>query len=79
MARDDFEGIAYRPDVQGGAACITGTRIPVWVLIQYRQMGESDGDLLADYPTLTRADLANARDYYQAHRKEINEAIAENA
>jgi uncharacterized protein (DUF433 family) len=73
-----FPGIERRPGVQGGAACIIRTRIPVWSLVQFRNMGTTDADLLRSYPTLTAQDLANAWAYYDAHRVEIEQEIAEN-
>ncbi len=73
-----FPGIERRPGVQGGAPCIVRTRIPVSTLAAFRQMGASDADLLHDYPTLTAQDLANAWAYYDAHRAEIDQEIADN-
>jgi hypothetical protein len=32
-------GISKTPGIVGGDACIAGTRIPVWDLVEYRQMG----------------------------------------
>ncbi len=54
------------------------TRIPVWVLIQARQLGASEADLLRDYPTLRAEDLANAWAYARAHREGIEQQISEN-
>jgi uncharacterized protein (DUF433 family) len=52
------------------------TRIPVWVLVQARQLGASESDLLRDYPALRAEDLANAWAYARAHREEIEQQIA---
>jgi uncharacterized protein (DUF433 family) len=41
-------------------ARIRNTRIPVWSLVQSRQMGASDLEILEAYPALTQADLINA-------------------
>ncbi len=63
IARDlsgDIPGIVRTPDVCGGDARVAGTRIPVWVLVQYRQLGATEADLLHMYPTLRSEDLANA-------------------
>jgi uncharacterized protein (DUF433 family) len=75
---DAFPGIESRPDINGGEPCIVRTRIPVWVLIQARQLGASEADLLRDYPTLRAEDLANAWAYARAHREEIEQQISEN-
>jgi len=73
-----FPGIEKTPGVCGGDACIAGTRIPVWSLVNSRRVGMNDGQLLDAYPTLTRQDLNNAWQYYDANQAEIDELIAEN-
>lgn len=75
---DAFPGIESTPGVMSGAARITRTRIPVWLLEQARQQGVSEAQLLEDYPTLVAADLANAWGYVRSHREEIEAAIAAN-
>lgn len=47
-----FPGIEKTPGVCGGDACIAGTRIPVWSLVNSRKLGMADGQLLDAYPTL---------------------------
>lgn len=71
-------GIESRPEVCGGEACMVRTRIPVWVLEQARRLGVKESVLLSSYPTLTAQDLTNAWGYARAHRREIEEAIADN-
>ncbi len=73
-----WPGIEHTPGVAGGAACIVRTRIPVWVLENYRRLGWSEAQILHNYPTLRAADLANAWAYVAAHQAEIEQAIAEN-
>jgi len=75
---DDFPGIESKPDVMGGAPCITRTRIPVWLLEHARRLGTSEADLLRDYPTLTVQDLANAWNFVRSHRAEIDAQIEAN-
>jgi len=43
---DAFPGIDSIPGVCGGAPCIVRTRIPVWVLVQAKQLGTSEANLL---------------------------------
>ena len=50
-------GITKTPGVMGGEVCIVNTRIPVWLLVSYRQQGMSDGQILEGYLDLTAADL----------------------
>jgi uncharacterized protein (DUF433 family) len=70
--------VAKSPDRQGGDACVRDTRIPVWVLENYRRLGMSADDLLRSYPELTRADLEAVSAYVAANREEIDRAIHEN-
>ncbi|MGK7943020.1 MAG: DUF433 domain-containing protein, partial [Microcystaceae cyanobacterium] len=70
--------ISKNRGVCGGDACIAGTRIPIWVLVNARNLGISESQLLYDYPTLTATDLANAWIYAQANPDEIAIAIREN-
>lgn len=74
---DAWPGIVRTPGVDGGAACIVRTRIPLWVLENYRRLGWTEAKILDNYPTL-RADLVHAWTYVDAHRQEIDEAIREN-
>jgi uncharacterized protein (DUF433 family) len=75
---NSWTGITKTPGVVGGDACIRNMRIPVWSLVQYRQMGANDDRILEAYPQLTAADLANAWAYAEAFADEIAEAIAAN-
>jgi len=73
-----FPGIESTPGVCGGEPRIVRTRIPVWVLVQFRKLGASEADLLLSYPTLRAEDLTNAWAYYRSHRSEIEQQIIEN-
>jgi uncharacterized protein (DUF433 family) len=75
---DAFPGIESNPGVSGGEPCVVHTRIPVWVLVQARQLGISEADLLRSYPSLHAEDLVNAWAYYRAYRQEIEQQIQEN-
>lgn len=78
---DELDGtrrIESRPDVCGGAACVSGTRIPVWLLESYRRLGLSDEQLLEAYPTLTQQDIQAAWEHVAEHRTEIEREIEEN-
>ncbi len=70
--------ITKTPNVQGGEACIAGHRIPVWGLVQYRQMGLTEARILEHYPTITLDDLHAAWEYAASHSEEIAEAIRKN-
>jgi len=75
---NSWRGIEKTPGVCGGDACISGTRIPIWVLANARNLGISEAQLLKDYPTLSATDLANAWVYATAYPEEIVIAIREN-
>ena len=67
--------IQKTPNVCGGDACVGTTRIPVWLLVQFRRGGVSDARLIEFYPQLTAADLAACWDYYRHNTNEIDRAI----
>lgn len=46
--------ISSDPEVQGGAAVFTGTRVPVKNLIDYLEAGDSLEEFLDDFPSVTR-------------------------
>jgi uncharacterized protein (DUF433 family) len=71
-------GIEKTSDVCGGAACIAGTRITVWGLVESRRLGYSEADLLTSYPSLCATDIANAWAYAEAFPDEIETEIREN-
>jgi uncharacterized protein (DUF433 family) len=73
-----WRGIEKTPGVCGGDACIARTRIPVWVLVNARNIGISESQLLKDYPTLSATDLTNAWVYATTHPQEIATTIREN-
>jgi uncharacterized protein (DUF433 family) len=72
------KGITKTIGVCGGEACIAGTRIAVWLLIEARRLGITEAQLLQDYPHISAADLVNAWVYADAHPEEIEAAINKN-
>ncbi|MEA5595059.1 DUF433 domain-containing protein [Rivularia sp. UHCC 0363] len=73
-----WRGIEKIPGICGGDACISGTRIPIWVLVNARNLGISEAQLLKDYPSLSATDLANAWVYATVYQEETATAIQEN-
>ncbi|HEX4608248.1 MAG TPA: DUF433 domain-containing protein [Urbifossiella sp.] len=71
-------GIEKTPGVCGGSACVSGTRISVWVLESFRRLGATDADLLHNYPSLTLTHLAQAAAYVHANPAEIDAETQEN-
>ena len=74
----EFPGIHRTPGVCGGSSRVAGTRIPVWAIVRYKQLGASDATLLQIYPTIGADDLSNALAYYRADIDEILAEISEN-
>ena len=71
-----WPGIDRTPEVSGRDACIVRTRISVWMLDNYRRLGWTEAKILDNYPTLRAVDLVQAWAYADAHREEIDAAIA---
>jgi uncharacterized protein (DUF433 family) len=72
------KGITRTPGVCGGEACIAGTHIAVWLLVEAQQLGIREAQLLQEYPHITTADLVNAWAYAEVHPEEIAAAILAN-
>jgi uncharacterized protein (DUF433 family) len=73
-----FATIEKTPGVCGGAARVAGTRIPIWQLVEAREAGASEAQILLDYPGLRAVNLVEAWDYAEAHREEIAAEIHKN-
>lgn len=75
---DKWPGIEKTPGVVGGDARIVRSRIPVWLLENYRRLGWDDATILQNYPTLQIWDLQNAWLYGDAQLAEIEQTIRKN-
>ena len=49
--------------VCGGYACIKGTRVPVYIILDFLAAGNSVEEILKEYPQLTRKDVLAAIEY----------------
>ncbi len=58
--------VSVNSDVMGGTAVFAGTRVPVQTLLDYIEAGDSLGDFLEGFPSVTReqviAFLEDAKD-----------------
>ncbi len=70
--------IERTPGVCGGAARIAGTRIPVWTVERFRQLGATTADLLFFFPAMSAAQLGRALQYAADHPDEIAAQILQN-
>ncbi len=57
------ERISIDSSVCHGEACVKGTRIPVHLILRMLANGDTEGDLLAEYPSLTHEDVLACLDY----------------
>jgi len=57
------EGIGILPHVMMGKPCFTGTRIPVYLILQKLAAGESEDEILAAYPQLKLEHVRAALEY----------------
>jgi uncharacterized protein (DUF433 family) len=55
--------IEIKNDVMGGKACIAGTRIPVYLILQMMFADETEAAILAAYPQLNHADIQACLQY----------------
>ncbi len=55
--------ITIDPKVCHGQACIKGTRIPVYQIVRMLANGDTVEELLAEYPSLDRADILACLNY----------------
>lgn len=46
--------IDWNPDILGGTPVFSGTRVPVRILMEHLEAGDSLDDFLDDYPTVSR-------------------------
>jgi uncharacterized protein (DUF433 family) len=70
-----YPNITSNPNVQGGAAVVRGTRLPVRAIAFYwREMGDK-ARILKNYPQLTPQTLDEAIRYYEEHRAKIDEEL----
>lgn len=73
------ERITKTPGVCGGEACIRGSRITVWGLVQRRRLGLSDAAISESIQGgVSPANLEAAWEYAAAHPDEIENAIRRN-
>ena len=58
-----FERIATNSKICHGQACIKGTRIPVYQVVQMLANGDSIDELLKSYPTIEKQDILSCLEY----------------
>ncbi len=51
------------PDILGGTPVFVGTRVPVRNLLDYLEAGDSLGEFLQDFPSVTRGQAVAVLEY----------------
>jgi uncharacterized protein (DUF433 family) len=60
------------PEILGGTPVFVGTRVPVKTLYDYLEAGDSLGEFLVDFPSVTREQAVSVLE----HAREMTEADA---
>ena len=63
MKKNNYSGITSDSNVFHGKACIKGTRIPVYLVLQMLASGSSKKQILKEYPQLKEDDINSAIEY----------------
>jgi len=66
--------ISADPSICGGYACIQGTRVPVYVILDFLAAGNTVEEIVREYPQLTREDVLAGVDYAARLAREEIEA-----
>lgn len=75
LETDRYPHITVDLEIQGGAAVVRGTRLPVRAIAFYWRETADRARILSQYPQLTAETLDEVIHYYEAHRTEIDEEL----
>ncbi len=64
--------------ILGGEPIIKGTRTPVRAIVEHWKFGDSPEEIVRKMPHLRLAQVFDALSYYDDHREEIEQTIAQN-
>lgn len=62
--------IVADPQICGGYACIKGTRVPVYIILDFLAAGNTIEEVLVEYPQLNREDILASIEYGSLLAKE---------
>lgn len=68
--------ITVNPAVRSGKPCIKGTRITVYDVLEYLAGGMTEGQILHDFPDLTREDVRAALAFAAARERRVANSVA---
>jgi uncharacterized protein (DUF433 family) len=63
--------VTSSPDILGGTPVIAGTRVPVQMLFEYLQAGESINSFLEGFPSVKREQVLRLLDEAQSHLVQV--------
>ncbi|MBI4558981.1 MAG: DUF433 domain-containing protein [Candidatus Hydrogenedentes bacterium] len=58
-----YDRISANPNVCHGQPCIKGTRIMVWLILEYLANGDTNEEILKAYPRLSNDDILECLAY----------------
>ncbi|PYQ69239.1 MAG: hypothetical protein DMF84_31620 [Acidobacteria bacterium] len=68
--------ISVSPAVRSGKPCIKGTRITVYDVLEYLAGGMTEGEILRDFPDLTREDIRATFAFAAARERRVGNSVA---
>lgn len=68
--------IVIDPAIRSGKPCIKGTRITVYDILEHLAGGMSEGDILRDFPSLSREDVCAALEFAAARERKLAAPVA---
>ena len=68
--------VTRRAGVCGGKACVAGSRVRVWDVVEWREGGATAAETRQNFPHLTIEQIEGALAYYDANEDEIRSEMA---
>ena len=69
------ERITVIPGVRSGKPCIRGPRIIVYDVLEYLAGGMTEGEILTDFPSLSREDIRACLEFAAARERRLASAL----
>ena len=67
--------IERNPDILGGTTVFAGTRVPVHILIEYLEAGDSLDEFLDNFPTVSRSQAIGVLQLARTMLTEISDEV----
>ena len=71
----DYPRITRNPTINLGESTVNDSKIPVWIIVGYYQMGMSEDEILSGFPQLQPADIFSALAFYFENKSEMDSLI----